>query len=177
MVWDSTTLGLIGTVIVALAGFFSIFAKERLEEKRRMKVEERSWELSRNDEYYKFIEMFSTKYSGKQEDINNYLKTALGAAKYGNVILSNPVQVIGKDIKSLDDLVMILFLIKNNIKYDPEIYISGDGDDSSDPYTYTDKFGEQFETLRVKVAKGFAPTLINLMRSSRSQGKSWWQVW
>lgn len=174
MVWDS-----IGTVIVALAGFFSIFAKDRLEEKRRMKVEERSWELSRNDGYYKFIEMFSTKYSGNQEDINNYLKTALEAAKYGNVILSNPVQVIGRDIKSLDDLVMTLFLIKTNIKYDPEIDVPGEGDIdySSGSYTYTDKFGEQFEKLRVKVAKGFVPMLINLMRSSRSQRKSWWQVW
>jgi hypothetical protein len=64
---------------------------------------------SHESAYYKFIEVFSAPVAG---DIHPYLQTALEAAKYGDIVISEPSQpkssIIAFKIESLDKLIQAL---------------------------------------------------------------------
>jgi len=113
-------MGLDPAWIPILSGFiggFTVWAGSLITDMIRYRREEKQRQLdSRKIAYYKFIDIFSTPTT--DGNVDNYFLASMEAAEYGNVILSDPLNVrplsIAFEIKSLDNLLAALIFMKSS---------------------------------------------------------------
>ena len=162
----SSISAIIGASIGAVANYLIEKQRSRKEEKEHQREIEAQFLTDRRAAYHKFIQVFSTKFSGSSEE---YLNAALEAAHFGKVILPRPIKMEEEQINSLDSLIKVLIRLRTEKRYNPVSYPNDK--DYDDDGTYVgimpdyiyDEFGDKFDKLRAEAALEFSPLLIEIL--------------
>jgi hypothetical protein len=161
--WVPVISAFVGGILVFLGGIIREEILYRREEKKSERDVEQKWFELRKIAYYKFIQVFSTKYSC-DSDGEKYLNAALGAVEFGNVVLFQPIKIGNVEIGSLDNLIEILIRLRTQDRYDPDPDPHPQEDDE---HNY-DELGAKIDKLRAKVVLGFSTSLMKtLLRSNK----------
>jgi hypothetical protein len=134
----SQVITMLLTAIVTLGGvYLNQHLNEESEKKKSEKEERKKRFENQKVAYENFLDIFSKTFLVESDNLknflecsSNYLRTALSAAEFGNITLSDPIQIRifneDKTIRSLTDIINIILKLRyENAEYGIIVRIEG----------------------------------------------------